>query len=180
VVQGVHTWARTRVERRAGRLADRAGAKERYAPAQLRRSSRARQTGHNNGEARKRRPHNSSVGNRSPFRAALQSSSCSSAKQAKTDGYSPATATTLPTPPKKASTPRRLDRPRAPLAQGNCYGVWVCDSSSSDNMRYSAMCTPIVAILGYDDIRTQATNGQTCILVLPNENWTNGGVFKRE
>jgi hypothetical protein len=31
----------------------------------------------------------------------------------------------------------------------------------------------------YDGVRTQATNGQACILGLPNEK-TNGGVFKRE
>lgn len=94
--------------RRAGRQTDRAGAKERYAPAQLLRSSRARQTGHSNGEARQGRD-DSSAGNRPPFHAACRSSSSSCAKQAKNDGYSPATAPRCRLRQKK---PGRLDKPR--------------------------------------------------------------------
>ena len=128
--------------RRAGRQTDRAGAKERYAPAQLLRSSRARQTGHSNGEARQGRD-DSSAGNRPPFHAACRSSSSSCAKQAKNDGYSPATA-----PRCRLRQKKSLDASTNPasIGPGKLLWVWVCDSSSSDNIRHSAMCTPIVSI----------------------------------
>lgn len=45
-----------------------------------------------------------------------------------------------------ARKPGRLDRPRGAIGPGKLlWGLDVCDSSSSDNIRYSAMCTPIVA-----------------------------------
>ena len=141
--------------RRAGRQTDRAGAKERYAPAQLLRSSRARQTGHSNGEARQGRD-DSSAGNRPPFHAACRSSSSSCAKQAKNDGYSPATAPRCRLRQKKAWTPRQTPRP---LALGNCYG-------SGCVIRVALITCGIVPCAhrscpyAYDDTRTQVANGQ--------------------
>jgi hypothetical protein len=139
LVQGVHTWARTRVEKGwQTDVTDRAGAKERYA--QLLRSSRARQTGHSNGEARKKRPHIASAGNCPPFPLCLFSS-CAKPKPTDTPRQQHHAAD---------SARKSLDASTDPARHWPreiAMGLDVCDSNSTITCGIVPCGTPIVGYM---------------------------------